>query len=441
MTASTQILPFSTLAAGSGGTRLSPSAYAALTTLLANGFQVGIADEFQVNTVLAQSSFMAAGLAEFCVSQGVSVPDDGNLGNLVTEITTALTTLIAASTPGTTLTIPTQTKTGASYAYLTADNSYLTNRSNSGSAMTDTLPGTSGAVASGWYGYFSNTDASAANSVGVGSGGSIRVGSAATANGFVILPGELWLVVSQGSGNYIAGRIGAGALHTKPAQGSHKKLKGVWASSTTATYTADSVVLYDSAGNSRIITAFNKTLNTAVSGIGGLSNGSLAQSWYGVYAALNPATNTQQIFFDPSFTSPTVPSGYTYVALIGAVLTDGSLNLINFIQYDNVMEWVIPITIASGGTGSSYQAVAVSGSVAPIAFEIGIMLQDNGNNPNTTKFSTNNSSDRLVWDGANNSSSASIQMYWRGLLESSNVYYWSDNGAASLIVSNFTLNL
>jgi hypothetical protein len=98
MTASTQILPFSTVAAGSGGNRLTPSAYAALTALLADGFQAGVAQSVQVNTVLAQTSFMAAGLANWMVSQGVSVPDDGNLTNLVSEISSALSAYISSVT-------------------------------------------------------------------------------------------------------------------------------------------------------------------------------------------------------------------------------------------------------------------------------------------------------------------------------------------------------
>lgn len=96
--ATTQIIPFCTEAAGSGGNRLSPSAWAALTTLLETGFQTGIAQSVQVNTALAQASFMAAGLAAFCVAQGVSVPDDGNLGNLVTEIEDAITAFVGGAT-------------------------------------------------------------------------------------------------------------------------------------------------------------------------------------------------------------------------------------------------------------------------------------------------------------------------------------------------------
>lgn len=98
MTATTQILQFGSATAGAGGNRLTPTAYAALTTLLADGFQAGTALSVQLNTVWAQSSFLAAGWANWMVGQGVSVPDDGNLTNLVTEITTALTAFVASQT-------------------------------------------------------------------------------------------------------------------------------------------------------------------------------------------------------------------------------------------------------------------------------------------------------------------------------------------------------
>ena len=88
--ATTQILPFATEAYNAGGNVLSPTAYAALTTLLAAGFQSGVAPSVQVNTVLRQASFMAAGLANYLVSKGITQNDDGNLSGLVTNIAAAI---------------------------------------------------------------------------------------------------------------------------------------------------------------------------------------------------------------------------------------------------------------------------------------------------------------------------------------------------------------
>ena len=92
--ATTDILPFCTATPGAANC-LTPSAYAALTSILADGFVAGTALSIQINTVLRQSSFMAAGLANWLVSQGISVPDNGNMANLVAEITAGMNAFIA----------------------------------------------------------------------------------------------------------------------------------------------------------------------------------------------------------------------------------------------------------------------------------------------------------------------------------------------------------
>ena len=138
MTATTEILPF---ANSVGANVIGQNTYAALTELLANGFSTGVAQSNQLNKVWRQSSFMAAGLANFCVSQGVSVPDDGDLSGLVTEITNALTNLIGSetiyycSTSGSANAI-TLTPPKAETAYSTGIPIYVftANASNTGSA-------------------------------------------------------------------------------------------------------------------------------------------------------------------------------------------------------------------------------------------------------------------------------------------------------------------
>jgi hypothetical protein len=97
MTGSTQILAFCTTAAGSGGNRLTPSAYAALTSLLALGFTSGLAQSVQVNTVLAQTSLMSAAVANFISGQGGTQNDDGNVSAAVTNFENALTNYISGS--------------------------------------------------------------------------------------------------------------------------------------------------------------------------------------------------------------------------------------------------------------------------------------------------------------------------------------------------------
>lgn len=87
MTATTDILTF---ADATGATVMSQADYAALSARL-SGFQVGLADPLQLNKVWRQSSFIAAAVANFIINQtGVSVPDDGNLAALITNLTNAI---------------------------------------------------------------------------------------------------------------------------------------------------------------------------------------------------------------------------------------------------------------------------------------------------------------------------------------------------------------
>lgn len=67
----------------------SQAAYAG-SAIQTGGFGVGLVDPTVMNKILHQASFIAAGLANWMVGQGISVPDDGNMTNLVNEITLSL---------------------------------------------------------------------------------------------------------------------------------------------------------------------------------------------------------------------------------------------------------------------------------------------------------------------------------------------------------------
>lgn len=87
MSGTNQFQPF---AIGSGANALTPSAYAALTTLISQGFQSGVASSSQVNTVLRQASFMASALGQVVANAGINANDDGNFANLVSALQTVL---------------------------------------------------------------------------------------------------------------------------------------------------------------------------------------------------------------------------------------------------------------------------------------------------------------------------------------------------------------
>lgn len=87
----------------------------------------------------------------------------------------------------------------------------------------------------------------------------------------------------------------------------------------TFTITADEVILRDSAARSYRAATVSETVTPANAGAGGLDTGVLAAGWYFVWLIYNPTTATVDGMISASSTAPTLPSGYTYQAMLGAV--------------------------------------------------------------------------------------------------------------------------
>jgi hypothetical protein len=93
---SNDFLPF---AVGSSANVLSQSAYAALTSILQNGFQSGIAQSVQLNKVWRQSSIMSAVLAQFISDRtGQNAVDDGTTATLLANLKLAAAAVNGDST-------------------------------------------------------------------------------------------------------------------------------------------------------------------------------------------------------------------------------------------------------------------------------------------------------------------------------------------------------
>ena len=88
-TGNNQFLPFAT---GSSANVLTAAEYEALTALVANGFQSGIAQSQQVNTPIRQATFVAAAIAQIIANNGVNANDDGNIAEFVTNLLNSIYT-------------------------------------------------------------------------------------------------------------------------------------------------------------------------------------------------------------------------------------------------------------------------------------------------------------------------------------------------------------
>ena len=93
------------------------------------------------------------------------------------------------------------------------------------------------------------------------------------------------------------------------------------------------IVNYDNGSGQLLCQAITKTLQasgswTAGTSQNGLDTGARANStWYNIFEIVKNSDNTSDILYSLSRTAPTVPSGYTLVAWIGAMRTDASGNI------------------------------------------------------------------------------------------------------------------
>lgn len=148
--------------------------------------------------------------------------------------------------------------------------------------------------------------------------------------------------------------------------GAARSLVGAWVGSSTATFTADEVVLKTAGGAVYLASGVNVTVNIATSGANGLDTGAEASgTWYYVWLIYNGTTVAGLL--STSASAPTLPSGYTYRALVGAIRNDGSSNFIRFWQYGRRIAIATQNIYNNLAGVTSYTSQAISAAVPAIA--------------------------------------------------------------------------
>lgn len=125
---------------------------------------------------------------------------------------------------------------------------------------------------------------------------------------------------------------------------------------------ADALMLLDASNNSFLARGVSLIGDITASGANGLDTGSPANStWYYLWVIYNSALNTVAALISTSASTPTMPGGYTFKALVGAVFRGSGGTFNNFYQQDKQV--FIPETVlftakavVTGGTYESYQA-------------------------------------------------------------------------------------
>lgn len=138
---------------------------------------------------------------------------------------------------------------------------------------------------------------------------------------------------------------------------------------TQADIDADELVLKRSDGVAYLASAVNLTVDITASGANGLDTGvEASDTWYYLWVIYNPTTATVAGLISASSTSPTLPSGYTYKALVGVVRNKSSGNLWIWWQNDRrIYHEEMAVFNNQAGNSSNLTTLSISSYVPPIA--------------------------------------------------------------------------
>ncbi|HEY1192249.1 MAG TPA: hypothetical protein VGE74_31785 [Gemmata sp.] len=134
---------------------------------------------------------------------------------------------------------------------------------------------------------------------------------------------------------------------------------------------ADGATLYLSTATTKVLQSSGSW--TAGTNNNGLDTGARAGStWYHVFLISQANGANPDVLFSLSATAPTMPGSYTLKRRIGSVLTDGSGNIMDFVQYGDWFFWgvmVADVVVMNPGTGTVNRTLTV-----PTGVKVGALL-------------------------------------------------------------------
>ncbi|WP_232341275.1 hypothetical protein [Burkholderia pseudomallei] len=298
-------------------------------------------------------------------------------------------------------------------------------------------------------------------STAAGTAGFFTDGNPATATPATIVPAE-WLnsvmmelinVVNAGgvtpTKNQFNNVLTALKNSFSPVVGSARNLvMGVGTASATATLTADEIIVETALGGQTYRLAnFNKTINLATTGAGGMDTGSAPTSGYvALYAIYNPTTGASALLAKnaTSAVQPNVygganmPAGYTASALVSVWPTNGSGQFVVGFQRDRSISINSVTVLSTSVTQASPTALSVSSAIPPNAVGISGTIAASSSAAATTSIQLNPiASINVGIQGINFSSTSASgggsSGVFRNLQVSSpqTIYYTSSNSAGT----------
>ena len=150
--------------------------------------------------------------------------------------------------------------------------------------------------------------------------------------------------------------------------------------SSTATFTADEVVVETALGGLRYcLSSVNKTINLATTGAGGMDTGTAPVSGFvGIYAVYNPSTATAALLAVNAnaavghvYGGANMPSGYIASGLIAVLPTNASSQFLPVLLRDRRVSFSPRTAISTNTMAGTPTALSVSGSIPANAISVG----------------------------------------------------------------------
>ncbi|WP_222131107.1 tail fiber protein, partial [Yersinia enterocolitica] len=291
-----EILPFGL---GAESNVMTQAEYEALAAR-SGGFSSGVAKSEQLNKVWRQSSFVASVLADFIATQsGNDVLDNGNTAVLLDNLELAIKTYIGNNLPSASL--------------IQKGIVQLSSATNSTSEIFAATPKAVRAV---------------------------DIASLKIANNLSEINTAGPAAVAATLANLELSDVAHLPQLTGIVGTSRNAKMSITAASATATFTADELIVQTALGGLQYkLSSFNKTINLATTGAGGMDTGTVPATGYvALYAIYNPtsgasallAVNATSVIAPEVYGGANMPSGYTVSALVGAWRVASSQFVIGF---------------------------------------------------------------------------------------------------------------
>ena len=210
-------------------------------------------------------------------------------------------------------------------------------------------------------------------------------------------------------------------------------------------FSADELVVKDSSGNTLRLTSVSVTSDIATSGANGLDTGAEGSNTTYFHFVIAKADGTKAGLLSASATAPTLPSGYTFFALVQVVRNDGSSNFIPFRQAGDTCYYQERQNVLSAGSATSTTAVSLATFVPSVAASV-LMIGENtvttnagsGSNTSTIEIVSGSAFTKLLCQDSSASSTDYDTQAFEVPNISQNVNYYNTQGGS---VSSATLSL